>query len=482
MLHVHLNSLNGPGLMRSRLAPIALLLPLTIFAETYAAEDRPNVLFIAVDDLRPELGCYGKQHIRSPNIDRLAKSGVLFQRAYCMVPTCGASRASLMTGIRPSRRRFVNYLTWAEKDAPGVTTLNTHFKANGYRTVSLGKIFHHLTDSQQGWSEPAWRPKGIPMYRDMKNLRLHRTRRRQDKRKRGPAWEATDVDDDAYADGRVAKRAVVELKRLAEQERPFFLAVGFFKPHLPFVAPQKYWDLYDRDAIQLPKNYHAPRDAPKMSIHKSGELRAYAGIPDEGPVSEETARTLIHGYYACVSYTDAMVGRLLDALEQLDLTDNTVVVLWGDHGWNLGEHTLWCKHSCYETSMHIPLIVRAPGVKGGQRRRSLIETIDVYPTLCHLAAVPLPQHLEGQSFKPLLHKAGASWKEMAIGRYRNGDSIRTDRYRFTEYTNMTGKHMGAMLYDHTQDPGENVNVLRRRRSVARDLRQSLRETMGRDFD
>jgi iduronate 2-sulfatase len=280
---------------------IAMLLMLESIGTIFAAE-HPNVLFISVDDLRPELACYGKQHIHSPNIDQLAKNGVLFERAYCMVPTCGASRASLMTGIRPARNRFVNYLTWAEKDAPGITTFNTQFRKSGYYTVSLGKIFHHPEDNAKGWSEPAWIPKRIPWYRQPENDELHKKRQKQGKRKRGPAWESAEVPDNAYADGVLAERAIADLRRLKTNNQPFFLAVGFFKPHLPFIAPKKYWDLYDREKIQLPDNYRVPKDAPKESIHTSGELRAYSGIPAKGPVSDETARNLIHGYYACVRY------------------------------------------------------------------------------------------------------------------------------------------------------------------------------------
>ncbi len=443
---------------------------------------RPNVLFIAVDDLRPELYCYGKRHIHSPHIDRLADAGVLFERAYCMVPTCGASRASLLTGIRPARKRFVNWLAWAEKDAPGATTFNTQFRTNGYTTISLGKVFHHPEDNAAGWSEPAWRPKNVPWYRRPENHELHARLQQQGKGKRGPAWESADVPDDAYADGVLAQRAIAELRRLKGKEAPFFLAVGFFKPHLPFVAPKKYWDMYDRDAIQLPDNYFVPKDAPQESIHASGELRAYAGIPAKGPVSDETARSLIHGYYACVSYTDAQIGKLLAELDRLELADNTIVVLWGDHGWNLGEHTLWCKHSCYETSMQIPLIVRAPGIKGGQRRSALIESIDLYPTLCELAALPLPAHLQGRSFAALLSNPDAPWKSAVVGRYRNGDTIRTDAFRYTEYAGAKGKPTSRMLYDHADDPRENVNVAAVRKDAAAELAEQLHATMGRDRD
>lgn len=446
------------------------------------ADDRPNVLFIAVDDLRPQLGCYGKQDMHSPNIDRLAASGVLFERAYCMVPTCGASRASLLTGVQPARNRFVSYLAIAEKDAPGTTTFNTHFKNNGYYTVSLGKVFHNPKDNAQGWSEPAWRPKGVPWYRRPENHELHERLQKQGSRKRGPAWESADVPDTAYADGEIAERAIADLNRLKEKQEPFFLAVGFLKPHLPFVAPKKYWDLYDHAAIQLPSNYHVPQDAPKESIHSSGELRAYSGIPAKGPVSDEAARNLIHGYYACVSYTDALIGQLLAELERLQLADNTIVVLWGDHGWNLGEHTLWCKHSCYETSMQIPLIVRAPGIAGGQRRASLVESIDLYPTLCELAGLSLPKHLQGDSLAVLMKDPGATWKSAAVGRFQNGDTIRTETVRFTEYSGKKGTLISRMLYDHSVDKDENVNVAERRTDSVGSLSEDLHRRMGRDGD
>ncbi len=461
---------------------IRLLITVLLLASMNSAfgADRPNVLFIAVDDLRPELACYGKKHVHSPNIDRLAASGVLFERAYCMVPTCGASRASLMTGIRPTRNRFVNYLTSAQKDAPDITTFNTQFRKNGYYTVSLGKIFHHPTDNAKGWSEPAWRPKGIPWYRQPENAELHEKRQKQGSRKRGPAWESADVPDNAYADGVLAERAMTDLERLSEKDEPFFLAVGFFKPHLPFIAPKKYWDLYDHDKVEIPANYHVPKDAPKESIHSSGELRAYAGIPAKGPVSDESARNLIHGYYACVSYTDALIGKLLNELDRLKLTDDAIVVLWGDHGWNLGEHTLWCKHSCYETSMKIPLIVRAPRIKGGQRRSGLIESIDLYPSLCELAGLPLPDHLQGQSFATLMKDADAEWKSAAVGRFQNGDTIRTDAFRFTEYTDKKGKRTSQMLYDHTADPHENVNVVKVETESAKELAGKLSDLKGRD--
>ena len=445
------------------------------------AAEKPNVLFLAVDDLRPQLGCYGRKQMVSPNIDRLASEGVLFERAFCMVPTCGASRASLMSGIRPARDRFVNYMARADHDVPDVTTLNTHFKNHGYYTVSNGKVFHYPKDNGHGWSEPAWRPMRAVQYASPESLAIAKENRKRSARGRGPAWESADVPDNTYGDGLVAEKTIADLKRLKEKDQPFFLAAGFYKPHLPFVAPKKYWDLYDRVDIHLPENYHRPKDVPDAAIHTFGELRSYADIPAKGPVSDETALNLIHGYYACVSYTDAQIGRVLDELDRLGLADDTIVILWADHGWNLGEHTLWCKHCTFETSMHAPLIVRAAGIQGGRRTRGLTEFIDIYPSLSELAGLPLPKHLEGTSFVPLLTDPDRPWKKTAIGRYRSGDTVRTDTHRFTEYTDDRGNPTGRMLYDHTLDPNENVNIAEvpKNRKTAEQLTKQLHAGMGR---
>ena len=444
---------------------------------------RPNVLFLAVDDLRPQLGCYGQAQMHSPNIDRLAGGGFRFGRAYCNVPVCGASRASLMTGIRPARNRFVTYDTWAEKDAAGVTTLNTHFRSHGYYAVSLGKVFHHAPDNVQGWSEPPWRPEDPWMrYQLPESQRAWKENRQKTKRGRalGPPTESADVPDSAYGDGELADRAVTDLRRLAGKDGPFFLAVGFYKPHLPFLAPKKYWDLYPEGEISLPDNYSRPQDAPDAAIHNWGELRAYAGVPKQGPVSDEMALRLIRGYYACVSFTDAQIGKLLDELDRLEIADETIVILWGDHGWNLGEHTLWCKHCCFETSMRVPLLVRAPGFEAGKSTDALVEYVDIYPSLCELSGLPLPDHLDGRSFVPLMNDPDLAWKEAAIGRYVSGDTIRTDRYRFTEYTDRQGQFVARMLYDHQVDPNENVNLSERTESedLDRQLRAQLHAGMG----
>ncbi|MBI1247705.1 sulfatase-like hydrolase/transferase [bacterium] len=451
-----------------------LFLLIFVAGSSYAA-DRPNVLFIAVDDLRPELGCYGKPHIVSPNIDRLASQGTVFERAYCMVPTCGASRAALMTSIRPARDRFVTYLASAEKEVPDITTLNTHFKNAGYYTVSNGKVFHHPEDNAHGWSEKPWRPKA-PTYKLAASIAASKTT----PKKRGPAYESADVADDFYADGKLANKAILDLQRLKEQDQPFFLAVGFFKPHLPFIAPKKYWDLYDPNDIKLPETYHRPKDAPDAAIHNSGELRAYAGIPKTGPVSDQTALDMIRGYYACVSYTDANIGKLLDELDRLGLADNTIVVLWGDHGWNLGEHTLWCKHSCFETSMHAPLIVKVPGKYQGQKTAALTEFVDIYPSLCELCGIDIPEHCQGQSFVPLLKDPTAEGKPFAIGRFSAGDTIRTDQFRYTEYSSKKQGAIAKMLYDHQEDPQEDENVVSqpKLKKEVKQLSQQLQTNMG----
>ncbi|MDT8302577.1 MAG: sulfatase-like hydrolase/transferase, partial [Sedimentisphaerales bacterium] len=421
-------NLNRRNFLKSvGLGAAALVLPTHLFA---ADKKRPNVLFIAVDDLRPQLGCYGHKQMISPNIDKLGAEGVIFLRSYCQVPVCGASRASLMTGVRPTANRFLGYDTWAQKDLPGALSIAKHFKNNGYHTISIGKIFHHRTDCLDGWSEDPYRPTGPwRNYRIEENIKLEKKL----SPKRGPAFESADVPDNAYFDGMIADKGISDLRRMKNLDKPFFLALGFFKPHLPFNAPKKYWDLYKREEIDLADNPFRPRGAPDAALHNWGELRAYHGIPPKGPLSEDMARTLIHGYYACVSYTDAQIGRVLTELDRLGLRDNTAVVLWGDHGWNLGEHGLWCKHCNFETSLHSPLILRAPNIKAGSRTNALTEYLDIYPSLCELSNLPKPAHLQGKSFVPLLKNPNLPWKKAVFSRYFKGDSVKTDRYRYTQW-------------------------------------------------
>jgi arylsulfatase A-like enzyme len=375
---------------------------------------------------------------------------------------CGASRASLLTGIRPTRDRFVNYSTWAEMDYPEAVTLPEYFKQQGYFTISNGKIFHHLKDCRESWNEDPWRP-DYDTSTTQRNWRNYLKKENiiiagKNENKAGPPFEKADVLDSAYYDGQIADKTISDLKRMNELDQPFFIATGFLKPHLPFNAPTKYWDLYKREDIDLADNPFRSKGAPDVAFHNWGELRAYHGITSTGSLSEEMAKTLVHGYYACVSYTDAQIGRILRSLDDLELQDNTIVVLWGDHGWNLGEHGLWCKHCNFETSLHSPLILSVPSFKNGNKIQALTEFVDIYPSLCELTGLPIPTKLEGTSFVPLMKDPDRKWKSAAFSRFKNGESIKTDRYRYTEYSDNQGKFIGRMLYDHQIDPGENINV------------------------
>lgn len=414
----------------------------------------PNVLFIAVDDLRPELGCYGEAHIHSPNIDGLAQGGTIFENAYCNIPVCGASRASIMTGIRPTLHRFKTYYTRADEDAPDIITLPALFKANGYTTISNGKVYHDPDDSRDGWDE-VWWPAGLSGrdYVTAENIQLDTVGD-----SRGWPYEKANVPDVAYRDGKMTEKSITDLKRLKAQDKPFFLAVGYLKPHLPFNAPSKYWELYDSEDIELPGNSQSPTDVPRQALHNFGELRAYSGVPPEGPVSEEMAHKLIHGYYACISYTDALIGDLLNTLEELELDEETIVILWGDHGWNLLEHGLWCKHSNYRTSLKVPLILKVPG-KQGQSRTEMVEFVDIYPTLQELCQLPDPGHLQGNSLVPLLNEGSRpSWKKSVESVWHNGFTYTSRDYAYTEWRSESDSILAQMLFDHRSDGDENKNL------------------------
>lgn len=459
-------NLNRRGFLRAvGSGAAACVLPRSLLAAA-RRPDKPNVLFFAVDDLRPELACYGRNQVISPNIDRLAADGVAFNRAYCQSPVCGASRASLLSGIRPTAERaFKGYSHHADKDWGAPLSLPKHFRQHGYYTISNGKVYHHRDDGAGSWSEDAWRPRGQWVGRGYVSPE-NRAIARLDEKGVGPAYENADVDDSVYPDGAIADKTISDLKRLKEMDKPFFLAAGFLKPHLPFNAPKKYWDLYNHDEIELADNPYRPKDAPDAAIHNWGELRQYHGIPKKGALSDEMARTLIHGYYACTSFTDAQIGRVLDELDRLGLRDNTVIVLWGDHGWNLGEHTLWCKHCHFQTSLVAPLIVSVPWIEGGARTDALTEFVDIYPTLCELAGLSAPEHLEGRSFVPLLRDPDRPGKKAIYSRYFNGQSVRTDRYCYTEWAKGSARPYARMLYDHKLDPDENVNIAERPENAA----------------
>ena len=462
----------------------------------------PNILFIPVDDLRPELGSYGNPYIKTPNIDRLSELGVTFTRAYCQQAVCNPSRASLLTGLRPDSLQIWDLSTKLRDNLPGVVTLPQYFKQQGYTTVGLGKTFHNDIPDSISWTERT-HLKGFPfdpdaVYASKLNLDIQEAKKQkliaQGKIRLDPlgqwylkanATENADVTDDAYYDGAQTTYAIQKLEELAVQKTPFFLSVGYYKPHLPFNAPKKYWDMYNRDSIHVAKNQFTPKDSPPFAVHGDQEPRYYDDNhnlpkPTEAPWSEKHQRQLKHAYYASVSYIDAQIGRLYDQLEKLDLVENTIIVLWGDHGWKLGEHNGWGKMSNYEIDVRVPLIVSGAKVKAkGQKSNALIELVDIYPSLCEMSELRIPVHLQGKSFVPLLENPKKEWKtgahsQFLLGRFgppearqeeRMGYSVRTDDYRYTKWyvwnkeKKTRGDYISSELFNHRNDPNENINVV-----------------------
>ncbi|MBS3764531.1 MAG: sulfatase [Planctomycetes bacterium] len=431
-----------------------------------------NVLFIVLDDLRPELGCYGHDNVISPHIDKLAQESLLFDRAYCQQAVCAPSRCSVLSGVRPDTTEIYGLRTHLRENMPDVLTLPQHFKNNGYQSISLGKVYHHLPDDPQGWTqEPSrvsgdWKGRGYltdEAIEAIETTNKEMKKKGSSRRGLGPAFEGADVPDSAYRDGKQADEAIEKLREL--QGSDFFMGLGFIKPHLPFCCPRKYWDMYSEDSIQLPPNYFEPENVTKYSLTNFGELRGYFGMPESGPIPDGLARKLIHGYRACVSYVDAQVGRVLAELERLDMRKDTAIILWGDHGWKLGEHASWCKHTNFEIDARAPMILSVPGMnKPGSASDSLVEFVDMYPTLCDICDLPLPEHLEGQSLTPLLQDPARPLKKAAFSQYPRGGNImgytiRTDDFRYTEWQDHeSGDPEVCELYDHRTDPQENHNV------------------------
>ena len=465
---------------------------------TFAGE-RPNVLFICVDDLKPMLGCYGDPIIKSPNIDRLAARGMLFQSAYCNQAVCAPSRNTLLTGLRPTTLGIYDLGTNFRAAAPNAVTLPQFFKQNGYRTEAVGKIFHVGHGNHEdpaSWSVPHYQAKSIayrlPASHSGKGLTREEALFANQPAaglQKGAAYEAADVADNAYPDGQIAEEAIRRLQGAkAKAGEPFFLAVGFLKPHLPFCAPKKYWDWYDRKSFALPERRTPPEGAPAYAPTSWGELRQYSDMPDVGPLTDDQARTLIHGYHAAVSYVDAQIGRVLDELDRLGLADSTIVVLWGDHGWHLGDHGMWCKHTNYEEATRIPLLVTAPGVtQPATRTAALVETVDIYPTLCELAGLnssPLPQKLDGRSFVSTLRDPSAPTEATIFHVFpRNpknkgpilGRGVRTARYRLVEWKKpgAPAETADLELYDYQTDPGETRSLAATHPEVVASLRGIL---------
>jgi iduronate 2-sulfatase len=459
-------------------------LPALRGAQSAPPAKRLNILSIAVDDLRPELGCYGASVARSPNLDRFARSGIVLQSAYCQQAVCAPSRASLLSGARPDSTKVLDLYTNFRVALPGIESLPEFFKNRGYFAEGFGKVFH--IDDVQSWSTShparAFGPGNPAPTAPYANPDLNRanataferakaaglTGTALERSARGPAYEIADVADETLPDGITATRGIEALRSLAESKHPFFLALGFLKPHLPFVAPRRYWDLYDPATIPLAANPRHPRGAPSYAFD-SGEFYAFAGVPRERPIPDDYARIARQGYFAGVSFVDAQIGRVLDALERLGLADNTIVVVWADHGFKLGEHGEWAKLTNYEEDTRVPLMIRVPGLStSGGQRAGLVESVDIYPTLVELAGFAAPKHLEGISFVPLLREPRRTWKPAVFSQYPRivdgralmGRALRTERYRFVQWARVDEprKVEAVELYDHERDPGENVNM------------------------
>lgn len=483
---------------------------------------KPNVLFIAIDDLKPILGCYGDKMIKTPNIDRIAKNGTIFFANYCQQAVCGPTRASIMTGKRPDYTKIWDLKTKMRDMNPDILSIPQYFVSQGYSTQGVGKVYD-IRCVDKDIDKPSW---SVPYYKTDKNLYSKQTGEPANNQFQNPATkelakkslqeayakglkgeaaitdasvrvkpsvESVDVPDDAYTDGVHAKMAKNILIGLSKKNEPFFLAVGFSKPHLPFVSPKKYWDLYDREKMPLAPFQQSTENAVPIAYHNVGELRAYTDIDpintftDQKPglsLSVEKHKELIHGYYAAVSYTDAQLGIVLNALDSLGLTNNTIIILWGDHGWHLGDHNLWCKHSNFENAARAPLIISAPGIAASSVK-SQTEFVDIFPTLCDLANLKIPANLDGKSLVPAMKKPATVIKEYSVSQYPRsgpaseserlgyadaefmGYSIRTAQYRYTIWmkdrwrtSQVFNKDLivGTELYDYQKDPLEKINV------------------------
>ena len=513
--------------MKNQYFKFASLLFLFVISNTVIAQKKqatkPNILFIAVDDLKPLLGCYGNTLVKSPNIDRLAKMATVFDKNYCQQAICGPTRASIMTGTRPDATKIWNLTTQMREANPNTLTLPQYLISQGYTTSGIGKIYHPSSAiggvDPVSWSIPYLKSKesdfpaefGIPANgqyqlpetKDRMTPEIIAERKKQSKDLaandenpksiKGPSTECMDVPDNAYQDGVNALLAKEQIIKLSKDNKPFFMAVGFSKPHLPFVAPKKYWDLYKREEMPIAPFQEHSKNGPLIAYHQSGELRNYLDIPEFATLPAdslriglqlEKQRELIHGYHAAISYMDAQVGILLNTLEELGTLDNTIIVLWGDHGWHLGDHDLWHKHTNFEQATRAPLIIAGPGIKAG-KTSSLTEFVDVFPTICDLAGISIPKNLDGKSLKPLMLNNKTKGKEYSISQYPRklkklemikkgytdakmmGYSLRTDQYRYTIWmNNFTSKDTfnesqvyASEMYDCVKDPLEKINVV-----------------------
>lgn len=442
-------------------------------------QSRPNVLFIAVDDLRAELGAYGKEHVISPNMDALAAEGSIFMNHYVQVPTCGASRHALLTGYRPrkpvhlSNQALEKELSDKPEDSVPETFIH-RFKQEGYHTVGIGKISHSADGYVYGYEEEPSQKRELPhswsellfdsgkwktgwnsffAYANGEN--------RQSLKKQVKPYEAGPVDDEGYPDGLTANLAISKLRKLKDQGKPFFMGVGFFKPHLPFNAPKKYWNLYDRDSIPTSDNPNIPENINLKSLHESGEFNQYALGEEKASlsksVSDDYARKLKHAYLASISYVDAQIGKLVQELKSSGLDKNTIIVIWGDHGWHLGDQRVWGKHTLFENALKSTLIVKSPFIRQQSKSvENIVESVDIYPTLLELCNIPLKHKIDGESFFDAMQPRSQKQNTVAYSYFKNGISMRTDNYRLTRY--FREEQPVIELYDHRQNESEQINI------------------------
>ena len=448
-------------------------------------EQKHNILFISIDDLRPTMNSYNYENetMITPYMDKLAAEGVQFNNAFTNIAVCGASRASIMTGIRPSEKRFNDFSTRASVDAPNAIPLNQIFKENGYETISYGKIYHHNDDFAEYWTQ---KDNGADQadFQDPESIMLRDNAETGEYGKKNPIVEYPDVDDYAYNDGKITLKAIDKFKEFSQNGKPFFMAIGYVSPHLPFIQPKKYWDMYDHDEIKLADNTYQPLNSPDIAIeaqHNSAELRKnYLGIPENGLLDDNLSRDLIHGYYASVSYMDAMIGDLIKGLEDSGLRQNTTIVLWSDHGYFLGEHGFWCKHSTFYEAVQIPLIISSPKYSTTENTDSFTELVDVYPTLCELAGIDPPTFIQGKSLTVVLENPETILKNEIYTRYKQGEAVIDKNYSYTEF--YQGEiFLGNMLYDMNDDKKQNKDISKAPENVelVNNYRVKLKEM--RDF-
>lgn len=479
----------------------AVVAPGVIKAQQKDPAKPMNILMILVDDLKPTLGCYGDEVAVSPNIDRLADEGVRFSNAYCNQAVSVASRYNLLTGARSTSSGLYDFGLQMRDAYPDAVTLPQYFMQAGYHAEAIGKVFHvghGNKNDEASWSIPHHPEKvieyllpestGRALTREeafFENTHLHFPDLPANRElPRGAAWESPDVLDDAYGDGRIARHAISRLRQLKEKpEQPFFMAVGFARPHLPFSAPKKYWDLYDAEQLPMPAFQEDAEGAPRMATKRGGEIDQFKPIPAGQYVYDDSlTRKLIHGYYASMSYMDAQLGRVIDELKRLGMDKNTIILLWGDHGWHLGDHGYWTKHTNYEQANHIPLIMVAPGVtSAGSTTAQFAETVDIYPTLADLAGMKKPeppQPIDGISLVPVMKDPQMRIRDHAYHAYPLGGylgrAIRTERYRMVEWKRWNDPDDVVWeLYDYHNDPLETRNIAQEQPEVLEQMKAIL---------